>query len=250
MNKSIGVIGVTGRMGRALVNIINKRQDFTAGIGFSRAQNSDITLEDVFSQNSYVVDFSKPELIESILKAAIHAPKPLVLCSTGWSQQEMRHLLEALAKKAPIVIASNTSMGAYLQRHMVRQLAKVLGEEYDIDIMEKHHRHKIDSPSGTALTLFNDIKMAKMQSDKLTYQTHNLEKGPRPDRFIGMNVSRTGNLPGEHEVSFVSSDEMISIKHVAFDRTLFANGAVKIIEWIDKTQPEAGLYTMENIITI
>lgn len=250
MSRKVGIIGMTGRMGHALMDIISKRQDFIAGVGFSRSQTPHISLEDIFAQNDYIFDFSTPELVEEILKAAVIEPKPLVLCTTGWSEQEMHHLIEQVAKKVPIVIASNTSVGAYLQRYVIRQLARALGDEYDIDIIEKHHRNKIDSPSGTALSLFNDIKMVKMQLNKSSYQTHKLEKGPRPDHSIGMAVTRSGNLPGDHEVSFVSADEMISVKHVAFDRTLFAKGAIRIIEWLDKTKPKPGLYTMGDVLSL
>jgi 4-hydroxy-tetrahydrodipicolinate reductase len=248
MKQPIGIIGNTGRMGRLLTDQINKHPKFITGVGFDHSRT--IALEEVFQQNDYVVDFSNSELIEAVLNTAANHHKPLVICTTGWSYNEQLPLIEKIAQKAPVVIASNTSVGAYLQRYLVKQLAKILGEEYDIDISEKHHRHKIDIPSGTAMTLIEDIQAVKKQHHNLSYQAHPLEKGPRPEHFIGVAVERSGNLPGDHEVSFTSLEEKISIRHVAFDRALFARGAIKVLEWLEGTKPAPGIYTMENVLQL
>ncbi len=247
---NIGIIGNTGRMGQVLTQVIKQHHDFSCGAGFSRSQKPYVTLQEVFSQNNYVVDFSKPELLVELLQAAIANPKPLVICTTGWAPQEIQPILMQLAAKVPVVVASNTSVGAYLQRYLVQQLANILGEEYDIDILEKHHRHKVDNPSGTATSLLHDIQAAKKQQHGIDYKSYPLEKGPRPEHFIGTAAARSGNLPGDHTVSFVSAEEMICVQHVAFDRALFAKGAVRIVKWLETTKPKPGLYSIQDVLNL
>ncbi len=246
--KKIGIIGCTGRMGQLLQEKIAQHKYFISGPGFSKSKSDTISLAEVFSENDYVVDFSKPELMQMVLEEALNFLKPLVICTTGWQQDAYQDLLNQVAKKMPIVIASNTSIGAYIQRYITREVAKILGNNYDIDIVEKHHRNKIDIPSGTANSLIQDIQDTKKLYYGMSYQAVTLKEGPRPENIIGVNVQRTGNIPGDHEISFTSPDEMISIRHVAFNRDIFAQGAIKIAEWLEDANPPPGLYTMEDIL--
>ena len=222
--KLVGIIGITGRMGKNLKDALFDHDKFSVGPGFARSASPHISLKEVFEKNDYVIDFSSHELLPSILTAALTEPKPMVVCSTGWSKESMEPLLYEVMQKTPLIIAPNTSVGAYLQRKLIRELAKALSLEYDIDIGDKHHRNKVDTPSGTAMSVLKDIQKIKKEHWGLSYANYPLEKGPRPDYFIGMNSERSGNLSGEHEVTFVSGDEMISVKHVAYDRGLFSKG--------------------------
>lgn len=247
MVKKIGIIGFTGRMGKLLADKIEKHAHFLIGPGYSQSKSHQTSLEDVFLANDYVIDFSKHHLLASILETAIKIPKPIVICTTGWYQKDYQNLITQASKKVPLVIAPNTSVGAYLQKRLVSELAKILNADYDIDIHDKHHRHKIDIPSGTAQDLIHEIQKAKKSHQGLDYEASILEKGPRPNNFIGISVERSGNIPGDHEVTFTSIDELISIKHVAFDRSIFAQGAVRILEWLEKSEPGPGIYTMADI---
>ena len=163
-----------------------------------------------------------------------------------------------------MVVAPNTSLGASLQLYLARQLAMILDEDYDIDIIERHHRNKADKPSGTAMQLANSIIDDKQEVCGLIFklECHNANaftamdeavdtrttNGLRPKNFISINAIRSGNLPGEHEVCFTSSDEMISIKHTAFDRKLFTKGVIKIVKWLDTRRPGPGIYTMMDVL--
>ena len=249
MKKTVGIVGSTGRMGGVLADVINS-SEFVVGIGFGLGQEPQVELATVFLENDFVVDFSNAGLVERLLKEALINPKPLVICTTGWSAEDYKEQLAELSVIVPVVIATNTSIGAFLQRYLVRKLAGVLSADYDIDIIEKHHRNKVDCPSGTAMTLFKDIRQEKQVVFAAEYTTHPLHEGPRPDNYVGMEVVRSGNLPGDHAVSFISLEEMISVQHVAFDRKLFAKGAVRIVRWLSETAPQPGIYSMADVLDL
>ena len=250
MSRKIGIIGSTGRMGLLLQEKIAKHPHFVNGPGFSRSQLANTSLMRVFSENDYLIDFSNPELMQSILETALVIPKPLVICTTGWNPESYQELLNQVIRKMPVVLASNTSIGAYLQKQLVQEISKILGSDYDIDILEKHHRYKVDIPSGTARSLIQEIQNVKNTHQSVVYEASMLEKGPRKDNVIGISIQRSGNIPGDHEVTFTSDDEMISIRHVAFSRNLFAQGALRIVEWLDHARPQPGLYTMQDVLKI
>ena len=245
--KKIGVIGESGRMGTLLCKAIYQHPNYDLGIGFNKSKQLS-NLDNVFEKNDYVIDFSSAELIENIFLSAIKFPKPLVICTTGWSSKEAENLIDDLSKISPVIIASNTSIGACVQRYLIRQLSKLLGTEYDIDILEKHHRNKIDSPSGTAKSLVEEIQKVKLSQHNLDYRSYEYKNNIRPDNYIGMMTQRAGNFPGEHEVSFTSLDEMITVKHTAFNRSIFSTGAIKCIDWFEKNKPINGIYSMLNIL--
>ena len=245
--KNIGVIGESGRMGSLLCKAIDNHPNYNLGLGFNKSKQLS-NLDNVFEKNDYVIDFSSAELIEHTLLSAIKTPKPLVICTTGWSSEKIERLIDELSKVSPVIIASNTSIGACVQRYLVRQLSKLLGTEYDIDILERHHRNKIDSPSGTAKSLLEEIQQEKLSQHNLDYQSYDYQNSIRPENYVGIMVQRSGNLPGEHEVSFTSLDEMITVRHTAFNRLIFANGAIKCIDWLEKNKPINGVYSMLNIL--
>lgn len=254
MAKTIGIIGIAGRMGSLLVEVLNQHGQYIVNSGFDRRQVQNIrifpSLTDVFEFNDYVIDFSSSSITEEVLQAALSVPKPLIICTTGWKYEMIEHDLNLLSQQVPVIIASNTSLGAYLQRHLVRQLAKVLDVEYDIDLVEKHHRNKVDIPSGTAMQLLSDIVEVKKKEYNANYQYYSLQHGPRPENFINVNVERSGQLPGEHEVTFISDDEIIAVKHISFNRRLFAKGTLKILNWLKKNKPKPGIYTTNDIFKL
>lgn len=238
----IGIIGITGRMGQILATELAKF--YQIGPSFSR--NSQNLLSEVFLENDVIIDFSNAELTEQIINNALINPKTLLLCSTGWSQENFSEKLDQLSKIAPIIIAPNTSFGVLMQLNFARQLRKLLDENFEVDIHEVHHNQKIDIPSGTALELANSVKFAAKNPSEIQIAT--LTKGPRPKNFINISSLRIANNPGEHVISFTSDDEEISITHKAKNRKLFVNGVIKILDWLQKTQPKPGLYKMQDVI--
>lgn len=242
--QSIGIIGNTGRMGVILTDLIKNSEIYTLGKSF----NTQVAypIHEVFQENDFVVDFSSHVMILDILKAAQKYHKPLIICSTGWKFDDYKDLINQLSSVIPVIIAPNTSFGAAIHKALIEILAKTLDASYDIDITDKHHRYKIDMPSGTAHNLINTIKDTKLLKRKEDYTVQYGMPDAR-NHIINVHIERSGNLPGEHEVSFTSLNEMISIKHVAFDRKLFAEGAIKIIQWLNINKPTNGLYNAHDI---
>lgn len=250
MSKKIGVIGITGRTGSLVAREILSTPNYFLGPCFSRTQNPYISLENLFKENDYIIDFSSADLINNILEQALLNPKPLIICTTGWEQDIFKTQIDLLSEKAPVVIAPNTSIGATIQRYLSKKLAGVLDTQYDIDILEKHHNKKMDAPSGTAKSLASEIKLAKLNELDLKYEIHKEFAGSRPKNSINILSQRSGNLPGEHEVFFTSEEEAISIKHTAFNREVFAKGALKIVDWLEKKAKKTGIYTMLDILEL
>lgn len=236
--KKVGIIGITGKLGSMIADSLMKSGEYMLGPSFAKSWQDNICLGDVFIHNDFIIDASNAEFTKTILLSAIAHPKPLIICTTGFAEPE---LIQKLSAKSPIVVASNNSFGAFLQRTLTKQLAELLGAEFDIDIIEKHHRNKIDIPSGTATKIIETIQQVK------SYQAQTLEHGPRPDNIIGLAATRSGYVFGEHEVIFSSEDEIISIKHTALNRNIFAKGALKILDWLKHINPKAGSYTIDDV---
>lgn len=259
MKNLVGVIGITGRIGSLLAHNISNHDMYSLGASYSRTSAAKDkeeggskpelgTLSSVFAANDYVVDFSSPALVPEVLAAALENPKPLIIGTTGWQKEiYQREFIDPLSQRAPVIIAPNTSMGACLQVYLARQLAGILGSEFDIDISEKHHRHKKDIPSGTAKNLLANIISTKEKASGLKYTSYPLRQGPRPENFINVNVERSGNLPGEHEICFTSAEEVISIKHVALNRGVFVAGVIKALNWLKIYNPPPRVYEMTDI---
>lgn len=245
----VGIVGISGRMGQVLSQEISKKADLELGVSYSKELATQISLTDVFTENAIVVDFSNAQLVESVLDAALQNPKPLIICTTGWDRAALDAKIVALSSKVPVILATNTSIGAAIQRYIVKVVAKALGDDFDVDLHESHHRFKVDSPSGTAMTLLDDIKSAKKEAFDKDFATFTVGNSARGEDLIGVSVSRRGSVVGEHEVSFTSLEEQITIKHTAFDRALFAKGALKAVEWVVKVE-KPGLYTIFDVLSL
>lgn len=249
MTTKVGIVGISGRMGQILSESIEAHSALTLGTSYSKELADKITLTDLFQDNDVVVDFSNAELVESVLDAALDNPKPLVICTTGWDREALQPKLDLLSQKVPLVLATNTSVGAAIQRYIVKIVAKALGDDFDVDLHESHHRFKVDSPSGTAMTLIEDIQEAKRDAFEREFKTYTVGHGAREEDLIGVSVTRAGSIVGEHTVSFTSLDESIEIKHTAYDRALFAKGALKCVSWLSH-QNNAGIYTIFDVLNL
>lgn len=191
-----------------------------------------------------IVDFSRPEALTSLLAYAVKNHLPVVLATTGYTPEQEQEVDQA-ARQIPVFRSANMSVGVALLRHLCQEAAKVLGETFDVEIVEAHHNRKVDAPSGTALLLFDAIKNAY---DEPRYAQ--LGRGgrncKRQHNEIGIHALRGGTVTGEHEVCFFGPAERIRLSHSAEDRSVFASGALKAAAYIQGKAP--GRYTMEDLV--
>jgi 4-hydroxy-tetrahydrodipicolinate reductase len=237
----IGIIGSAGRMGQTIAAAIEAAGETLAG-GIDKggdpaalAQGCDV-----------LVDFSSPHALEANLEAAMAAGIPIVIGTTGL--EERHHwLCDHAAEKIPVLQTGNTSLGVTLLAHLVREAASRLGEDWDIEIVETHHRMKVDAPSGTALLLGEaaaegrGIVLAENSErgrDGIT--------GARRVGAIGFAALRGGSVPGDHTVNFFSDNERIALSHLAENRAIFGKGALKAALWV--IGKPAGRYTMPEVL--
>ena len=191
-----------------------------------------------------IVDFSRPEALTSLLAYAVKNHLPVVLATTGYTPEQEQEVDQA-ARQIPVFRSANMSVGVALLRHLCQEAAKVLGETFDVEIVEAHHNRKVDAPSGTALLLFDAIKDAY---DEPRYAQ--LGRGgrncKRQHNEIGIHALRGGTVTGEHEVCFFGPAERIRLSHSAEDRSVFASGALKAAAYLQGKAP--GRYSMEDLV--
>ena len=237
----IGIIGSAGRMGQALVDAIAAAGEIHAG---GADQGDDVAA--LARISDVLVDFSSPHALEANLDAALAAGIPIVVGTTGL---EDRHhwLCDSAAAQIAVLQTGNTSLGVTLLAHLVQEAASRLGEDWDIEITETHHRMKVDAPSGTALLLGEAA--AKGRGITLA---DNAERGrdgitgARKTGAIGFASLRGGSVAGDHTVHFLADNERIALSHLAENRAIFAKGAVKAAQWL--AGKGAGCYNMAQVL--
>ena len=201
-------------------------------------------LKEIVNKIDGIIDFSHFSLTEEILKYAIEINSPLVIATTGHTDEQKLKIEEA-SKKIAILKATNTSLGVNIMNQIVSYATKLLAD-FDIELIEKHHNRKIDAPSGTAVTLLEVINESFSEKKNFVYGREGNKK--REKNEIGVHAIRAGNIVGEHTVIFSSGDEIIEIKHEALSRKIFADGAVKAI--LSLTNKPSGLYLMKDVLNI
>lgn len=191
-----------------------------------------------------IVDFSNPAALDSILEYSESTLTPAVICTTGFSENQVKKIKEA-SKSIPIFYSRNMSLGVSLLLELAKISTKILGKEFDIEIIEKHHNQKIDAPSGTAFMIAEAISEEIPESINCVYdRTKN--RAPRNKNEIGIHSVRGGTIAGDHEVIFAGDKEVITISHRAESREIFAHGAIRAARFLLNQRP--GLYDMKNII--
>lgn len=237
----IGIIGSAGRMGQALVEAIAAAGEVYAG---GVDQGGDLAA--LAAASDVLVDFSAPAALEGNLDAAVAAGVPIVVGTTGL--EERHHwLCDDVAVKIALLQTGNTSLGVTLLAHLVREAASRLGEDWDIEISETHHRMKVDAPSGTALLL----GQAAAEGRGIDLAAHSARgrdgiTGARAAGTIGFASLRGGSVAGDHTVQFLADDERIALTHLAENRRIFAKGAVRAAQWL--AGKGAGRYTMGEVL--
>ncbi len=245
------ISGCNGKMGQTVAAICGSKPDFKIVAGFD--QNA-VKLNDypVYSeplefsgQADVIVDFSSPDFLDRLLSYALRFKIPCVLCTTGYSKEQLT-LIETTSKLIPIFKSGNMSVGVNLLTSLVKKAAAVLGEDFDVEIVESHHNQKVDAPSGTALMLADAAAAGLPHESEYVYDRHSLRQ-KRKKNEIGISSIRGGSIVGEHEVIFAGMDEVVVFKHTAYSRSIFANGAVTAAEYMSKAK-EPRLYDMNDVL--
>ena len=237
----IGIIGSEGRMGRAIAQVLACGEHDCAG-GVDRGHDP----ADLAGHADALVDFSSPDALAENLAAARGAGIPILVGTTGLGDEHHAALDEA-AQAIPVLQTGNTSLGVTLLAHLVREAAGKLGAEWDIEILEMHHRMKVDAPSGTALLLGEAAAAGRgIALAENTASGRDGHTGERAKGAIGFAALRGGTVAGEHSVIFAGEEERITLAHSAENRSIFARGAVRGAAWLIG-QP-AGRYTMNDVL--
>jgi 4-hydroxy-tetrahydrodipicolinate reductase len=246
----IAVAGCTGRIGRLLVDELSSGgwEPAVTLAGGTVREGSDYpanfpiatNLEELLSRTDVVIDFTRPEATVKAVQLAAQAGVPCVIGTTGLDAAQEEKLREA-ARSIPIIYAANMSVGVTLLSALVEQAAARLAAEWDIEILETHHKQKVDAPSGTALMLGRAA--AKGRGEERFVMDHT---GKREAGTIGYAVRRGGDVVGEHAVTFYGMGERLELSHMATDRRLFARGAIRAALWVINQPP--GLYSMRDVL--
>lgn len=261
----IAVLGASGRMGRAVIQAASSNPAARVGAAIERPGYPDVgqdagqlaglpansvkvvtSIDAALADFDVLIDFTRPEATLAALPLCVAHGKAMVIGTTGISAEQQAQI-EAAAQQIAIVKAGNFSIGVNLCLSLLEQAARVLAADYDIEVIEAHHRHKVDAPSGTALMLGEAAARGAGRDlkDCAIYERYG-HTGARDRQTIGFSTIRGGDVVGDHTVMFLGDGERIEITHKASSRTIFANGAVRAATWL--AGRPAGLYSMRDVI--
>ncbi|MDI3534666.1 MAG: 4-hydroxy-tetrahydrodipicolinate reductase [Thermosediminibacterales bacterium] len=245
------VNGCCGKMGSVATSILQNREKFKVVAGIDKNCSAGLYDFPVYAEFAeckekadVVLDFSRPEALHSILEYALEHKARVVLATTGYSQKQLA-LIKDASKKIPVFTSPNMSLGVNLMFELVKQTARFFGNGFDIEIIEKHHNQKVDSPSGTALALAGEINSVFDNEKDFVYGRKAVNQ-PRTQKEIGIHAVRGGTIVGEHQVIFAGQNEIFEITHKAHSRDVFGIGAVRAVEFIMEQPP--GLYSMKDLV--
>jgi 4-hydroxy-tetrahydrodipicolinate reductase len=243
--------GCNGRMGQVLTRIISESEDMTVVCGVDRIKKDNINsypvyenLKDVAEDVDVLIDFSNRICLGDILKFGTERGVALVICTTGFNSEEKEQMIEA-GRSIPVLNSSNMSIGVNVLLSLVKQAAYALYEDFDIEIVEKHHNQKVDSPSGTALMIADAINTSLDNKLEYVYGRHSKTE-KRLKRELGIHAVRGGAIVGEHDVIFAGAGEIIEINHTALSRDVFAHGAIRAARFL--ANKDKGFYSLKDVI--
>lgn len=240
--------GCCGKMGKTITEKVNNFPNLTIAAGVDRNASSTAypvykIIKDCTTDADVILDFSRPDALDSLLEYAKEKNMPLILCTTGFSPEELEKIRLA-AGEIPVFRSANMSIGINVINNMLKKVSALLYDNFDIEIIEKHHNQKVDAPSGTALLLADTIKDALPEETIYVHGREGISK--RNHREIGIHAIRGGSIVGEHEVIFAGEGELIEFKHTALSRDVFAIGALKACEFM--YGKDKGFYNMDDVI--
>jgi 4-hydroxy-tetrahydrodipicolinate reductase len=262
--KRIAITGAAGRMGKALLEATHQAEGMMIAAAIGRPGSSVIGVDagelagigrlgvsvvdgvETAGEFDVLIDFTRPEVTLANLSSCRRRGSAMVIGTTGFSD-EQKQLIAQAAQDIAIVFAPNMSVGVNLCLKLLELTAKVLGDEVDIEIIEAHHRHKVDAPSGTALRM-GEVVAEALGRDLKQCAVYGREgrTGERDRKTIGFETIRAGDIVGEHTVMFADIGERVEITHKATSRMTFANGAVRAAQWLGGKSP--GLYDMQDVL--
>lgn len=245
------VCGANGKMGQTVAKAAADSGELRVCAGVDKMPDAATNDFPVYTDICFcrekadvIIDFSRPDALESNLRYALSHNIPIVIATTGFTDEEKDKIKNAAAQ-VPVFFSANMSLGVNLQMELSRRAAAFLGEDCDIEIVEKHHNQKVDSPSGTAFAIAEVINDAMMSPRPLV--CGRCTRTEKRGREIGIHAVRGGTIAGEHSVYFIGTDEIVEIKHIAQSRQIFAFGALRAACFVCDMPP--GLYNMNDIIT-
>ncbi|MBL7031991.1 MAG: 4-hydroxy-tetrahydrodipicolinate reductase [Nitrospira sp.] len=262
---NITVSGATGRMGTRIISLLLDIEDLKLAGALERQGHEELSrdigeiigagslgikitddIKAIAETSDVIIDFSSPSATIEGLKSISDKPVPVVIGTTGFSKDEIEYI-RLYAQKTPVVFAPNMSVGVNLLLKVLADIAKVTKDDYDVEIVEAHHRLKKDAPSGTAMKMAQVLASALERNldEDAVYARHGLI-GERTQKEIGIQTIRAGDIVGEHTVYFGGLGERIEITHKASSRDTFARGALKAAQWVYKQTP--GLYDMQDVL--
>jgi len=243
--------GCNGKMGQVISDIVSEdaKTQIVAGVDLNTEVRSGYPvfgrIFDCDRKADVIIDFSHPSVLEDVLKYSVEKQIPVVLCTTGLSQEQLGDIREA-SKRVAVLRSANMSLGINTLMKLIQQAAKVLAPAgFDMEIVERHHNQKLDAPSGTALALADSLNEAMNQEYFYKYD-RSAERAKRNAKEIGISAVRGGSIVGEHEVIFAGRDEVIELKHTAYSKAIFGKGAVQAAKFL--AGQEAGMYDMSDVI--
>ena len=245
------VSGCNGHMGQCVVCGCAELEGVEIVAGFNRTPVKKNCFEVYSDPMSYegpadvVVDFSNPANLDGLLEFCLLRKIPIVLCTTGYSEEQLKDI-EKAAARIPVFKSGNMSLGINLMMQLVKRASAVLGESFDVEIVEKHHRRKVDAPSGTALMIADAAASSCGHETEYVFERHSVRQ-PRDKKEIGISAVRGGTIVGEHEIIFAGHDEVMEIRHTALSREIFAQGAVEAAKFMAGVKAP-GLYDMSSLI--
>ena len=244
--------GCCGKMGHFITQLVSERTDCEIVVGVDlnvHAQTASYpaytSIDQVTEAADVIIDFSHPSLLTPILHYAVEKGGiPAVLCTTGYTAEQTAELTKA-SEMQPIFYSRNMSLGINLMLELAKKAAKVLGDQFDIEIVEKHHNQKIDAPSGTALMLADALASVRDGETQYMYDRH-AQRKKREKSEIGIHSVRGGTIVGDHDVIFAGPDEVVTLSHRAYSKGVFGKGAVEAAKFL--AGKPAGMYDMQDVI--
>jgi len=252
----VGIVGSTGRVGSLLID--NLKDDENAVLScvhvFDELEKElpkgtvvTNSMKELLENCDVVIDFSAPQATENLLENALKNPTPLVIATTGFTPHQQNLMMEA-SKEMPVLYSSNMSVGIALLKQLVEQVSSTL-RDFDIEIVEQHHKHKIDSPSGTALTLGEFAAKGRgLDLDKVRISGRDGQIGARTKDEIAVMALRGGDIVGKHTVGFYNDGEFLELNHTATSRDTFSKGALRAGKWL--VNQDSGFYSINDCIGI